>query len=85
MGLMTLFENDQGGYNPHWWPKPSPCSCSVRIKGYLVDVVVSCVLRNVHLARLYLMGVPAVAGVMVSVATLTHLGAIVWSALGGCR
>ena len=85
MGLMTLFEDDQGSYNPPWLPKPSSCSCSVQIKGYLVDVVVSCVLCNVHLAQLYLMGVTAVAGVMVSVATLTHLGAIVWSALGGCR
>ena len=74
MGVMTLFEDDQGGYNPPWWPEPSSCSCSVRIKGYSVDVVVSCVLRNVHLVRLSLMGVTAVAGVMVSVATLTHLG-----------
>ena len=74
MGVMTLFEDDQGGCNPPWWPEPSSRSCSVQIKGYSVDVVVSCVLRNVHLVRLYLMGVTAVAGVMVSVATLTHLG-----------
>ena len=74
MGVMTLFEDDQDGYNPPWWPEPSSCSCSVRIKGYLADVAVSCVLRIVHLVRLYLMGVTAVAGVMVSVASLTHLG-----------
>ena len=86
MGVMTLFEDDQGGYNPPWWPEPSSCACTVRIKGYSVDVVVSCVLRNVNLPRLYLMGVTAVAGVMVSVAMLTDLGgAIIWSTLGGCR
>ena len=86
MGVMTLFEDDQDGYNPPRWPEPSSCSCSIRIKGYSVDVGVLCVLRNVHLALFYLMGVTSVAGVMVSVATLTHLGgggAIVWSALGG--
>ena len=37
-----------------------------------------------------MMGVTAVADVMISVATLTHMGgggggAITWSALGGCR
>ena len=57
MGVMTLFENDQGGYNAPWWSGPSSCTCSVRIKGYSVDVVVSCVLRYVHLVWLYLMGV----------------------------
>ena len=39
MGVMTLFEDDQGGYNPPWWPEPSSCSFSVWIKGYSVDVV----------------------------------------------
>ena len=73
MGAMTLFKDDQDGYIPPWWPEPS-CSCSVQIKGYLFDVAVSCVHRNTNFVRLYLMGVTAVAGVMVSVATLTHLG-----------
>ena len=41
---------------------------------HIIIIIISCVLRNVHLVRLYLMGVTAVAGVMVSVATLTHLG-----------
>ena len=51
MEVMTLFEDYQGGYNPPWWPAPSSCSCSIWIKGYSVDVVVSCVLCNVHLVR----------------------------------
>ena len=74
MGVMTLFEDDQGGCSPPWWPGPSSCLCSVLIKGYSVDVVMSYVLRNVNLVRLYIMGVTAVAGVMVYVAMLTHLG-----------
>ena len=86
MGVMTLFDDDQGGYSPPWWPGPSSCWRSVLIKEYSVDMVVSYVLRNVHLVRPFMMGVTVVAGVMVSVATLTHLGgAIVWSALGGCQ
>ena len=70
--VMTLFEDDHGGYGPPWSPAPSSCSGSVRIKGY--SVVVSCLLRHVHLMRLCMMSVTAVAGVMVSVATLTHPG-----------
>ena len=41
MGVMTLFEGDQGGHSPPWWPGPSSCLCSVLIKDYYVDMVVS--------------------------------------------
>ena len=74
MGVMTLFDDDHSGYSPPWWPGLSSCLCSVLIKDYSVDVVVSYLLRNVQLAWLYVMGVTTVAGVMISVATLTHMG-----------
>ena len=74
MGVMTLFDYDHSGNNPPWWPGLLSCLCNVLIKDYSVDVVVSYLFRNVHLARLYMMGVTAVAGVMISVAMLTHLG-----------
>ena len=59
MGVATLFEDDQGGHSPPWWPGPSSFLCNVQIKDYPVDVVVSYVLHNVHLVRLYMMGVTA--------------------------
>ena len=74
MGVMTLFDDDPGGHSSPWWPEPSSCLCSVLIKNCSVDVVVSYLLRNVHLVRLYIMGVTAVAGVMISMATMIHLG-----------
>ena len=74
MGVMTLLDDDPGGYSPPWWPGPSPCLCSAMIKDCSVDVVVLYLLRNVHLVRFYKMGVTAVAGVMISIAMLTYLG-----------
>ena len=68
MGIMTLFDDDHSGYSPPWWPRPSSCLCSVLIKDYSVDVVISYLFPNVHLVRLYMMGVTVVAGVMISVA-----------------
>ena len=61
MEVITLVQDKKVGYSTPWWPEHSSGSNSVRIKGYLIDVAVSCVLRDVHSARLYVMGVTAVA------------------------
>ena len=74
MEVITFVQDKKVGNSTSWWPEHSSGSYSIQIKGYFIDVAVSCVLRDVHSARLYVMGVTAVAGTRVSVATLTHLG-----------
>ena len=77
MEVMSLSGNAPGGYGPPGIPGLSSCLCLVMIRDSGVDGVVWCLSCDVHSVRFYTLAtidVTAVAGNMVSMTTLSHLG-----------
>ena len=78
----------RGGCIPPWRTKLSSYSAIVQIKGYRVCAIVWCFIHTVSVmcfgARVAVMDVTASEDDAITMAVLSHLGAVNQNALSGC-